>query len=77
MSLCLVWGAQQARPSEAQRAEAAARHQGRSQQRGAKFLWSEIPGVYLVFFTIPGVYLGIIQGVYRRLSSKIIFKGYL
>jgi len=43
-----------ARGSEAQRAEAAARHEGRSQQGGAKFLGSNIPGVYLNFFLNTG-----------------------
>ena len=57
-----------ARGSEAQRAESATRHQGRSQQGGAKFLGSKIPGFIRFFFAIPGVYLGI------YLASRDLFK---
>jgi len=44
-----------ARGSEAQRAEAAARHQGKSTSKGKKF-GPPIPGVYRNFLSIPGVY---------------------
>jgi len=47
-----------ARGSEAQRAEAVARHQGRFTPGGAK-IWVKYRGFICIFFMIPGVYLGI------------------